>query len=1148
MPIRTRTRVRPRITRRVRTALGALVSTLLVLVGALTAVLPAAAAGTATLTVSIAPATTPIPAGADAQWIVNYECSSVDTAVTTCDNAVISVAVAKLSPLGNPIACVVGGSTGNGDFTPTSTGFVGTGAGGSIPVGASGQLTFTCKTSTGVTPDQSTLVATATFTSDSAVGPATATAAPIVVTSSPAVTVDKQLLGNSVLDGITAYRITGDYIKHIPGNGEWNTRTPVLVDSLPVGAVFVSASNGGVYDAASHTITWPSSAFPPANNGSDIEVFVQVRYPSSVFGAADTVENRVSLTATTVTDASQVSAADSVAHTFSNDPGGTGRLTKTVSPNYEAPRAIFKTDTFRWVLAVENTGQVPIGGTVYDYPPCQSAPLAGSLPEDCTDPGFRLVSLQNVPRDSVLTFHLADGTVETVTKTTDATASYAIPSGWLVAGYSIELPDGAVNPGSRLTILASGTLTDGNDYAPMTQTNCAQWSLTDADPTVLVNPGDTDKVCAVAYFKNADADLQIRKSYTGGPDALVSGEFAPWRLIVSNRGAANDPHYIDAPVKVTDTLPTGVTYVPGSAVVTGESGAWTYDADFVTANMTVTQVGQTLTFAFPDGTILDKQHGFTIDFETVVNAGLGASTQTNTASVWNPADTAWVPSAGKGQVSSASFSTGTSTQASSQKQVKGEFDSQFLFSTAGSAAIGTTSAGGEATFQLRIGSLGSTAIDDLLIYDILPYVGDTGVSAGQTTVERGSEFQPELTGALTLPTGVTATYSTSTDPCRPEIIPDASNPGCDPVWLTEAEVTDWADIRAVRIDATGKTYPSGTTEIVEYTMTMPPSAEPGEVAWNSLAYVAAGPSGALLPTEPVKVGIRIAQPPAVTIVKEDADGNDANSVADAVTVAADATTALTFTITNSGGERLRDIEVTDAVTDGEASVTDLTCTFPDGSTGTTWAGPFEIDATFTCSATLDALGFGVTHADVATVTGIGEFTGETATDDDPYHAVSEPATIQVLKVGEDRNGDVVPMDGSRWAIYNAADATTPVVDSVASVTGATGLFSEDGLPAGTYWLEETRALPGFELLAERVEFTIGVDGTVTLATGTAPIITVVELDGVFTIRVQDVPAMELPQAGGSGSLPFTLAGLVTLLIAAALAVTFRRRTRISGLC
>jgi len=133
-----------------------------------------------------------------------------------------------------------------------------------------------------------------------------------------------------------------------------------------------------------------------------------------------------------------------------------------------------------------------------------------------------------------------------------------------------------------------------------------------------------------------------------------------------------------------------------------------------------------------------------------------------------------------------------------------------------------------------------------------------------------------------------------------------------------------------------------------------------------------------------------------------------------------------------------------------------------------------------------------------------------------------PAVLQVQKVGEDADAVVVPMAGSQWAVYGAATGGSALVGPIAPATDAgggsiTGLFRDTSLTPGTYWLEETRAAPGFALLAGRVGFTISPAGAIQLAPGSPSNVTVVTVSGVPTIRVQDVPALALPEAGGSGT-------------------------------
>lgn len=94
---------------------------------------------------------------------------------------------------------------------------------------------------------------------------------------------------------------------------------------------------------------------------------------------------------------------------------------------------------------------------------------------------------------------------------------------------------------------------------------------------------------------------------------------------------------------------------------------------------------------------------------------------------------------------------------------------------------------------------------------------------------------------------------------------------------------------------------------------------------------------------------------------------------------------INFTVSNDGGEALKDIEVTDSLTNGEGVIADLSCEFPDGSTGVTWTGPFAPATQFSCTGTLPALNAGQTHSNIAKVTGIGVTSGDTVDDNDEWH-------------------------------------------------------------------------------------------------------------------------------------------------------------------
>lgn len=220
-------------------------------------------------------------------------------------------------------------------------------------------------------------------------------------------------------------------------------------------------------------------------------------------------------------------------------------------------------------------------------------------------------------------------------------------------------------------------------------------------------------------------------------------------------------------------------------------------------------------------------------------------------------------------------------------------------------------------------------------------------------------------------------------------------------------------------------------------------------------------------------------------------------------------------------------------------------------------GPVTLPAGTPASPKVAVLTYRVTIADDAWATTLRNVVSGTGTDPvsgsdlppldctptDPCSTDQRtPLLVQVEKRGEDLTGTVVPMDGSQWAIYSDADLTTVVVDPLDAVAGETGLFRTQ-LEPGTYWLVETKALPGFQLLPTPVELTVATDGTVTLADPTS-YLSVREdtaAEHAWTVVVQDVPALDLPESGGERPTGLLVAG--TLLTALACAVALRARRR-----
>ena len=187
------------------------------------------------------------------------------------------------------------------------------------------------------------------------------------------------------------------------------------------------------------------------------------------------------------------------------------------------------------------------------------------------------------------------------------------------------------------------------------------------------------------------------------------------------------------------------------------------------------------------------------------------------------------------------------------KSVQGNLDAV----PKGALGIGDASGGGTGTgtYFLTWSNVGSDTLGTPVIYDILPYIGDTGVSQGQATVARGSQFVPVFQSVGTLPAGVSVDYSQSTNPCRNEVYPDSANPTCVNDW-SPTPPANLADVKALEFLSSGS-YLSGSGFSVSLTVGVP-AGDVNEVAWNSAATNAADvsdPTNVPLPDEPPKVGL-----------------------------------------------------------------------------------------------------------------------------------------------------------------------------------------------------------------------------------------------------------------------------------------------------
>ncbi|WP_198424764.1 SdrD B-like domain-containing protein, partial [Spirosoma endbachense] len=187
----------------------------------------------------------------------------------------------------------------------------------------------------------------------------------------------------------------------------------------------------------------------------------------------------------------------------------------------------------------------------------------------------------------------------------------------------------------------------------------------------------------------------------------------------------------------------------------------------------------------------------------------------------------------------------------SEKLVKGQLDAAY----SKYPAYGQTVPGGLADYRLRVSNDGNVPMKNIVIIDVLPFIGDKGVL---DTQDRLTQWRPNLAGPVTPPAGVSVYYSTQPNPCRPEL--NFSPAGCTNANWSTVPPTDITTVQSLKFDFGSIVIQPGDSLFLAWPMRAPTDAPTsGEIAWNSFGYIAARNDNnvQLLAAEPIKVGIQV---------------------------------------------------------------------------------------------------------------------------------------------------------------------------------------------------------------------------------------------------------------------------------------------------
>ena len=672
-----------------------------------------------------------------------------------------------------------------------------------------------------------------------------------------------------------------------------------VVDPLPAQAVFVSATNGGVYDAATHTVTWSYDKWGWQN---PIESLVTVKYPEGTVTLDDTVTNKATITAAVQNDPTTVMTKSSeITHGFAiRKPGG--RVSKAGNDwQYQVRKGLTQ-----WRLGAANTGNTTTHVHFDDTLPCtwstQDAKAAGG---NCDQPTmvspyrFTIFGKSGYEDKGGWTLEYWTNKGNHVVANYTETANITLPDGEWITRYTI---DSDVAPQTSASIWFQGTIPDSlpktepsdfashyNPVAPPEKyfnyvaspdyvrfQNCATGTLTDKDTGAVL--ASSDDLCSWIRVRDEFPSVGVAKVVRTNP--VVVGKTASFGVNGTARTAAQGG--TPTPFTIADLLPEGFD-IDDASQVSLNAGSPLTNPDGSKYDLSKVQIEITKNYNGTGRTLLrmivpDPVEGsLYTSFDTTVKSIAPAGQTVNQAMTYMPGDgakdvavdksvrnTNYCSSGrdkdtfdvnGNGSTedylcsANANFNVATTPAMNIAKEVKGNKNPDFV--PAGEVA--EIDPGADGAYRFTISNAGNTPLTKVVAYDILPYVGDVGVGPASSQA-RDSRWKPNLNSTAwafesvkekpgrdpeitPVPASdITVQYSTVPNPCRGEVLSAGGAMNDAPAGCTPDA---WGDA------------PADLTTITGFRLVMNRDIEPGEkirfvatmtspvnanlIAWNSVA-------------------------------------------------------------------------------------------------------------------------------------------------------------------------------------------------------------------------------------------------------------------------------------------------------------------------
>ena len=672
-----------------------------------------------------------------------------------------------------------------------------------------------------------------------------------------------------------------------------------VVDPLPAKAVFVAASDGGVYDPATHTVTWSYDKWFWQN---PIESTVTVKYPEGTVTLDDTVTNKATISAEVMNDPKTIRTKSSeITHGFAERKVG-GRIMKTGNDyQYQVRRGLYP-----WRFAGINSGNTTLHFRWEDTLPCtwstQDAKAAG---DSCDKPTmvspyrFTVFSKSGYEENGgwTLEYWTNKGNHETVnyTKTTGLT----LPEGEWITRFTIDTD--AV-PGSSPQAWLHGTAPAdlptkepadfASHYNPVLPPeryynyvaspdyvrfqNCATGTVTDKDTGTVVT--SSDELCSWMRVRDEFPSVQAYKAVRTNP--VVVGK--PATFFINGTAKAKSEGGTPTPFTIVDLLPEGFDVDDASKIVPEKRSTLKnpdgtpYDLSKVTVEVEkdFNGSGRTLIrWNVPD----PVEGSLYSTFDVNVLATAPAGKNTNEAMAFTPGDGAKATAEDKSlrntnycigsraidtfdvnkngsttdYVCNAAtdFNVATTPSMAITKEVKGNKNADFV----PAGEIAEIDPGADGAYRFTISNSGNAPLTNVVAYDVLPHLNDVGVGPASSQA-RGSHWKPNLNSTTwafesvkekpgrdpvvtAVPASdITIQYSTVPNPCRGEVLSAGGAMNAGPAGCTPDA---WGDAPADLTMITGfRLVMNRDIEVgekIRFVATMTSPVTANLIAWNSVA-------------------------------------------------------------------------------------------------------------------------------------------------------------------------------------------------------------------------------------------------------------------------------------------------------------------------